>query len=111
MSHTCHARACNVAVRPELLMCGRHWAMVPHVVQHGVWRHYRAGQCDDRKPSREWFTAASAAVGFVAQREGQKFSIAEAEAMVEYKVASPRIVEGLKKIHAAKTTKKKATKC
>ena len=37
-----------------------------------------------------------------------KRDLAEAEAMVEYKVASPRIVEGLKKIHAAKT--KKASK-
>lgn len=105
MTHTCHARGCNVTVRPELLMCGRHWAMVPRVVQQGVWTHYRSGQCDDKEISREWLTAADAVIGFVAQRESQKFSVAEAEAMAAYNVASPWIVSDLKKIRVAKAKK------
>lgn len=50
-------------------MCKRHWGMVPRVLQKAVWLHYREGQCDDKRPSREWFDAADAAINAVADRE------------------------------------------
>ena len=33
MKHVCHAVGCEVEVKPELLCCGRHWAMVPRNLQ------------------------------------------------------------------------------
>ena len=67
--HHCHARGCMVTTKPEMLMCLRHWRMVPRDLQRRVWATYRAGQCDDMEPSREWFTAADAAIAYVAERE------------------------------------------
>ena len=69
MSHHCHARGCETPVRPQLLMCRRHWFQVPRDIQAAVYRHYRDGQCDDMQPSEAWHEAASAAIGFVAARE------------------------------------------
>ncbi|KWU24721.1 hypothetical protein AS149_31745 [Burkholderia cenocepacia] len=69
MVHTCHAKGCAVPVHPEKLMCGRHWRMVPRRLQLAVWRHYRAGQCEDKSPSREWLSAAHAAIDAVAALE------------------------------------------
>lgn len=69
MSHHCHAKSCTVTVRPEMLMCRRHWAMVPPLLQRAVWRSYRPGQCNDKSPSKAWHTAADAAIERVADIE------------------------------------------
>lgn len=71
-AHHCHARGCRTAVKPELLMCLRHWRQVPKPLQQAVWRTYRPGQCDDKRPSMAWHEAADAAIAFVAQLEGRK---------------------------------------
>lgn len=71
MTHTCHAKGCRTSVRPELLMCARHWRMVPRALQLAVWRHYRAGQCDDKSPSADWLAAARAAIDAVASQESK----------------------------------------
>lgn len=81
--HVCHARGCTVPVKPEMLMCLKHWRRVPKVVQRAVWANYRRGQCDDKRPSREWMTAADAAIGSVARKEGRQVSPHEHDAMVE----------------------------
>lgn len=67
--HTCHARRCTRQVPPQMLMCRTHWGMVPVALQRAVWHHYRPGQCDDKKPSREWVAAANAAIEHVASLE------------------------------------------
>lgn len=72
MIHKCHARGCNVPTRPEVLMCFRHWGMVPHTLRSEVWRYYRAGQCDDKQVSREWLNAADAAIEAVAAKEAEQ---------------------------------------
>lgn len=69
MDHTCHAIGCQKHVPPEMLMCYKHWKMVPRNLQQSVWRHYRNGQCDDKRPSREWINAANVAVRHVADIE------------------------------------------
>lgn len=84
MSHTCHARGCKTAVRPELLMCLRHWRLVPRKIQRAVWATYRPGQCDDRRPSREWHDAAGAAIGYVALLENEVITVAEAKALEDF---------------------------
>jgi hypothetical protein len=82
MSHRCHAHGCTVPVRPELLMCYPHWRKVPKSVQKRVLDTYRSGQCDDRRPSREWFDAAGAAIGYVALLENHPLlTVAEAQAV------------------------------
>lgn len=52
-------------------MCPRHWALVPAHIQKAVYKHYRAGQCDDYRPSEEWIAAADAAVRAVSTAESQ----------------------------------------
>lgn len=62
MTHTCHIPNCTATVPPERLMCVSHWRMVPKHLQREVWRHYRRGQCDDKRPSTEYLAAARAAI-------------------------------------------------
>lgn len=72
MLHRCHARKCTVHVPPEMLMCRRHWFMVPKGLRYRVWSTYRRGQCDDKRPSKEWHEAADAAINAVYERETAK---------------------------------------
>lgn len=65
-------------------MCLRHWRRVPKKVADAVWANYRAGQCDDKRPSREWLNAADAAIGWVARLEGRAISQAESNAMTSF---------------------------
>ena len=67
--HTCHAIGCGRDCAPKLLMCARHWAMVPKHLQQRVYDTYRAGQEIDKHPSREWVFAARAAVNSVQELE------------------------------------------
>jgi len=70
VSHHCHATACKTEVPPEMLMCRKHWYMVPRELRMRVWATYRRGQCDDWKPSGAYCEAAKAAVIAVADKEG-----------------------------------------
>ncbi|EEF22974.1 conserved hypothetical protein [Ricinus communis] len=45
--------------------------MVPRALQLAVWKHYRAGQCDDKSPSAAWLAAARAAIDAVASQESK----------------------------------------
>jgi hypothetical protein len=70
--HICHAEGCTIAVAPEMLMCRKHWRMVPYRMQRAVWNTYQPGQCDlDPPPSREWLNAAHDAIRTVAIKEGR----------------------------------------
>lgn len=82
MGHTCHARGCDVEVVPEKLMCRAHWAMVPKGIQRDVRKHYRAGQCDDKRPSASWHQAADVAIGWVSLKTGEKLRKNEVRALV-----------------------------
>lgn len=69
--HTCHAYKCEVEVRPSLLMCKKHWEMVPKEIQSRVLQHFNPKQCEKfRRPSMEWLKAAREAVNFVTKAEG-----------------------------------------
>ncbi|MCA8949329.1 MAG: hypothetical protein KDE27_07490 [Planctomycetes bacterium] len=55
-----------------MLMCRRHWFMVPKPIRDRVWLHYRAGQCElNPPPSTEWHAAADEAIAAVAAKERQ----------------------------------------
>lgn len=71
MSHRCHARGCELEVPPKLLMCRRHWYMVPAPIRHKVWREYRPGQERDKKPSAKYLVVMEEAINAVAAKEGR----------------------------------------
>ncbi len=68
MSHTCHAIDCRTPVPPRLLMCLKHWRMVPRDLQRLVWRHYRPGQEMDKRPTAEYLTVMKRAIDAVAMQ-------------------------------------------
>ena len=41
--HQCHATHCKVLVHPSLLMCIRHWRMVPRRLKHYLQESHRQG--------------------------------------------------------------------
>lgn len=69
IKHLCHARGCPIAVPPKLLMCIRHWRMVPRDIQRRVWAHYRPGQEIDKRPTRQYLEVMNEAIQAVAARE------------------------------------------
>jgi hypothetical protein len=77
-----------------MLMCFRHWRVLPKTIQQAVWAHYRRGQCDDMKPSAKWHKAADAAIGFVAKLEGRKLSRNEAAALKKWQKSIKSMFEG-----------------
>lgn len=70
-AHRCHAKGCSAKVKPEMLMCFKHWKMVPRKLQLEVYKTYRVGQCDDKQVSRDWFKAADACIDYVYQKENK----------------------------------------
>ena len=70
MSHVCHATRCKISVPPAMLMCKRHWFMVPKRIRDEVWRTYRTGQEVDKNPSETYMVAYRKAVNAVDQKEG-----------------------------------------
>lgn len=68
--HHCHAYACNASVPPRMLMCRRHWRMVPRALQRRLLDAYRPGQERRMNPSVEYLHAAADCVRDVAAQEG-----------------------------------------
>ena len=69
MGHQCHADGCQVEVPPKMLMCLRHWRMVPRKLQEQVWATYRPGQEIDKQPTTIYLIAQKAAVDAVREKE------------------------------------------
>lgn len=68
--HCCHARNCLVEVPADLLMCRRHWSMVPSWLKRDIIAHYQPGQAQGKvTPSDAYRTAVSDAREIVAKRE------------------------------------------
>lgn len=61
--HQCAAASCGKQVDLELLMCRRHWFMVPPDLRAKVWQGYRRGM------DEAYDQAVTAAVEAVARRE------------------------------------------
>jgi len=72
MRHRCHAEGCNVEVPPRLLMCLRHWRMVPRAIQRRVWAEYVPGQEIRKDPTDEYMIVQREAVEAVAKSEGRR---------------------------------------
>ena len=70
-AHLCHAKGCPTGVPPKMLMCLKHWRLVPRSLQARVWEHYRHGQEIDKSPTEAYLTAANAAIDAVAKAEAR----------------------------------------
>lgn len=70
--HLCHAKGCTVPVAPHFLMCPSHWRRVPRDLQARVYATYRPGQEVSKDPTREYVTAAQAAIAAVARLEDSR---------------------------------------
>ena len=70
--HHCHATGCDTAVPPRLLMCLKHWRMVPQALQDAVWAAYRPGQETTKDPTSQYLAAARAAIQAVQTAEEHK---------------------------------------
>lgn len=68
-THFCNALHCQYKINHELLMCGKHWRMVPKRIQLAIWNAYRPGQYADQNPSKAWLQAAGDAIRYVAAYE------------------------------------------
>lgn len=53
-----------------MFMCKRHWYSLPLHLRNRIWATYRAGQEDDKNPSKEYCIAAKLCVEHVAADEG-----------------------------------------
>ncbi|HSH71578.1 MAG TPA: hypothetical protein VK974_00850 [Methylophilaceae bacterium] len=69
MNHTCHAINCSKTVQPKMLMCLKHWKMVPAETQLKVWKLYRPGQEIDKQATAEYIEVAKLAIEQVHQKE------------------------------------------
>lgn len=70
--HTCHAEGCSELVPPTMLMCKRHWRMVPRQMRIAVWRWYLPGQELAKNPTRQYLGAANSAIQAVAEKERER---------------------------------------
>lgn len=57
---------------PRMLMCRKHWRMVPSRLQDAVWATYRPGQERDKDPTDDYLDAARAAIDAVAEKEARQ---------------------------------------
>lgn len=69
MSHTCHAYGCKKEVPPRMLMCLKHWRMVPKDAQNDIWRYYVPGQEVRKDPTNDYLKAQQRAVVMVLMKE------------------------------------------
>jgi hypothetical protein len=67
--HRCHAEGCDAIIAPRLLMCGRHWRMVPRAIQREVWREYVPGQEVRKDPTSKYLDVMRRAIEAVALAE------------------------------------------
>lgn len=68
--HVCHASGCDVPVQPRMLMCGKHWFMVPKVDRDLVWALYVPGQERRKDPSPEYVAEVQRMIDELAEKEG-----------------------------------------
>ena len=68
--HLCHATRCKVIVPPKMLMCRKHWYMVPKNLRDEVWSRYVPGQEIRKDPSSEYLDVMRRVIEAVAAKEG-----------------------------------------
>lgn len=84
-AHHCHANECPAPTDPELLMCPKHWRMVPKAMQDKVWKTFRARGNIGHDPASwaDYYDACADAVEHVAMIERKN-------AVNSYRVTAPK---------------------
>ena len=85
-AHVCHATRCNAKVPPKMLMCLKHWRLVPRDLQRRVWAAYVPGQEIRKDPTPTYLDAMMAAIEAVDNKERAALA-AEARQRVLARVA------------------------
>lgn len=70
--HECHWPGCGAVVPPALWGCRPHWYSLPVDIRGRIWRAYRPGQEDTKRPSAAYIEAARAAQEWIAEHEAEK---------------------------------------
>ena len=63
--HFCHARGCARPVPAQMLMCARHWRLVPREIQTLLYKHWAAYRSARPNPDREQPLEVTAAIATV----------------------------------------------
>lgn len=71
IGHYCHAIDCDEEVPPAILMCKRHWYMVPKEIRDLVWKYYVPGQEARKDPTKKYLAIMQRAINAVAIKEGK----------------------------------------
>lgn len=70
MKHKCHAIGCTVKTHYSLLMCLKHWELVPSVIKDKIRKEFNPEQLYGRvRPSGAWLKAARMAIMAVKELE------------------------------------------
>jgi hypothetical protein len=71
--HHCHANDCPTRTSPAVLMCAKHWRMVPVAMQRKVWSTYKKRGSPGGEPLSwaEYYEASADAVEHVAAIENK----------------------------------------
>lgn len=80
-AHTCHAHGCERTVPPRMWGCRAHWFGLPKKIRDAIWREYRPGQENDKKPSWRYMAVQQLAVAHTAFKPNDE---AAALAAAEY---------------------------
>ena len=62
--HTCHNPNCRQPLPAHLVSHSSAWFALPKVLRNEIWRHYRAGQEDDKGATREYLDALDACIAY-----------------------------------------------
>jgi hypothetical protein len=78
MRHTCHAHGCKTPVPASLFMCRAHWYSLRKPLRDAIWREYRHGQENDKRPSPRYLAVQQRAVAEVAFRPNDEQAASDA---------------------------------
>lgn len=68
--HTCHWPGCTEQCKPAQSHCRRHWFRLPQSLRARIWRHFRPGQEEDRRPTREYVEVMREVRAWIEQHGG-----------------------------------------
>lgn len=73
MKKTCHMPGCNAVCKPAIVMCNKHWKIVPRAVQSWVYGETRPTWGPDGPPT-SWHIAVDVAIAAVMFHNGESLT-------------------------------------
>lgn len=68
-NHHCHWTGCNKLVPPAMWGCTAHWYKLPRALRSKIWRAYRPGQENDKRPSEAYVAVAREVQQWIADQQ------------------------------------------